>query len=73
MKRYFEYGALAAALLTLIYLIAAFFNGLTINISAILLCIGGGIIAGVIVSLLLIYFSPGEHIVEGEEDNYIKR
>ncbi len=73
MRRYIEYGAFAAALLTLIYLVAAFFNGLTINLIAIFMCLGGGLVAGIIVSILLIYFSPGEHILEGEEDNYIKR
>lgn len=71
MKRYFEYGGAVAALLTLIYLIVAFVNGLTINITAIFLCIAGGIVTGIVVSLLLIYFSPGEYIPEGEEDNYI--
>lgn len=73
MRRYFEYGAFAAALLTLAYLIAAIINGLTINIMSVFMCIGGGLIAGVLVSILLLYSSPGEHIQEGEEDIYIKR
>lgn len=73
MRRYFEYGAFTAAILTLIYLIASLLNGLTINLMAIFLCIAGGLITGFIVSILLIYFSPGEHIREGEEDNYISR
>lgn len=73
MKRYWEYGLFIAALLTLICLVVAFFSGLTINLTVIFISIAGGFIAGLIVAVLMIYCSPGEHIPEGEEDNYIKR
>ncbi|QEN04961.1 hypothetical protein EW093_09655 [Thiospirochaeta perfilievii] len=73
MKRYIDYGFFTAAIFTLIYIIAALITGITINIIAILMCVGGGILAGFVLSILLIYFSPGEPILEGEEDNYIKR
>lgn len=72
MKRYIEYGVFSAALFTLVYLIASLFSGVTINLTAVFLCIAGGLIAGFMIALLLIYFSPGEHIKEGEEDKYIK-
>ncbi len=72
MKRYIEYGILAAAIFTLVYLAVSFFTGVNISIIAILLCIGGGALSGALVAGLLIFFSPGEVIPEGEEDNYIK-
>lgn len=71
MRRYIEYGITTAAILTFIYIIAAYFTGVTINIKSIFMCIGGGIITGAVVSFLLLLFSPGVAILEGEEDNYI--
>lgn len=73
MKKYFEYGILTGLVLTLIYIGVAFFTGLTINLTAIFLCLAGGLVTGLVVSLLLLYFSPGEVIKEGEEDDYISR
>lgn len=71
MRRYVEYGVLAAAILTLIYLAIAFFVQGYINIQTILLCIAGGIVTGAVVTFLFIHFSPGLYIPEGEEDSYI--
>lgn len=71
MKRYFEYGALSAAVLTFIYLLIAFFSDVTINLQAVGICIAGGLLTGLFISLALYHLSPGEAIMEGEEDNYI--
>ena len=71
MKRYIEYGALGAALLTLLYIGLAFYLQRYMNITTIFLCIGGGLISGVAVALLTAYFAPGVYIPEGEEDSYI--
>lgn len=73
MRRYFELGALIAALLTFAYLAIAFFTGVSIDISTIGLSILGGIFTGAVLAVLLYFFSPGEAILEGEEDNYIKK
>jgi len=71
VKRFFEYGVLGAALLTLIYIGLAFYFQRYMNLSTIFLCIGGGLISGVAITLLTAYFAPGVHIPEGEEDRYI--
>ncbi len=71
VKRYFEYGALSAAILTLIYVVMTFFIQGYIGITSIFLCVAAGIITGVVIAMLLIYFAPGEAIPEGEEDSYI--
>lgn len=72
MRRYVEYGLLSAAILTLVYLVVTFFVQGYLNVSAIFLCIAAGIVSGVVIAVLFIYFAPGEHIPEGEEDRYIK-
>lgn len=71
MRRYFEYGALSAALLTFIYLLIAFLSDVVINFQVIGICIAGAIVTGVFISIAFYVFSPGEAILEGEEDNYI--
>lgn len=71
MKRYIEYGVLAAAILTLIYLLITYFIQGYVNIQTILLCLGAGIVTGAVVTFLLIQFAPGFYIPEGEEDSYI--
>lgn len=73
MKRYLELGALTAALLTLIYLAIAFFIGVSIDIGTIGLSLFGGIFTGAVVVFLLFIVAPGKAILEGEEDNYIKK
>lgn len=72
MNRFLEYGVFTAAVLTLIYLVLAFVTGATITVVTILLAILGGAVSGLVVTLLLSHFSPGEVIPEGEEDKYIK-
>lgn len=72
MRRYLEYGAFSAALLTLVYLVIAFVTDITVNLQAIGICIAGGLLTGLFITIILCYFSPGEAILEGEEDNYIK-
>lgn len=72
MRRYVEYGLLSAAVLTLVYLIVTFFIQGYLSVSAIFLCIGAGLVTGGVITILFIYFAPGEHIPEGEEDRYIK-
>lgn len=72
MKRFIEFGVLAAALLTLAYLIITFFVQGYLNLSTIFICIGAGVVTGIIVVILLNIFAPGKPILEGEEDKYIK-
>lgn len=71
MKRYIEYGALAASILTLVYLVITYFVQGYINLQAILLCILGGLVTGAVVTFLFVQFAPGFYIPEGEEDSYI--
>ena len=72
MRRYFEYGALSASLVTFLYLLIAFFTDIVINLQAVGICIVSGLLTGLFISLILYRLSPGEAILEGEEDNYIK-
>lgn len=71
MRKFVEYGVLAAAVLTLVYLIITFFVQGYLNISTVFICIGAGIVTGIVVVILLHIFAPGEPILEGEEDKYI--
>ena len=71
MKRYFEYGALSASVLTIVYITVSFFYQGYLDLSSILLSILGAVVSGLIVGALFVLFAPGEHIPEGEEDNYI--
>ncbi len=71
MKKYIEYGVLSAAILTLVYLVISYFVQGYLNLQTIFLCIGGGIVTGVVITILFIQFSPGLYIPEGEEDSYI--
>ncbi|MGL1891103.1 MAG: hypothetical protein OCD02_05715 [Spirochaetaceae bacterium] len=73
MRRFLEYGALSAALFTLCYIGITFFTSVTINLTSIALCICGGLVAGIVVSALFYFFSPGDFIPEGEEDKYINK
>ena len=72
MRKYLEYGALSAAILTFCYLLIAFFTDIIVNLQTVGLCLLGGIVTGAFISLALYFFSPGEAILEGEEDKYIK-
>lgn len=72
MRRYFEYGVLAASILTLVYLIIAFLNNVVFDLQTVGLCVLCGIATGFFISLALYFLSPGEAILEGEEDKYIK-
>ncbi len=71
MRRYIEYGALSAAVLTLVYLIVTYLFQGYFSVSVIFLCIAGGVVSGVVVAMLFAYFAPGLHIPEGDEDSYI--
>lgn len=71
MKKYIEYGVFGAAILTLIYLVLAFVTGVSITVTTVLLAVLGGLISGLIITLLSSHFAPGEVIPEGEEDKYI--
>ena len=71
MRRYFEYGALSAAVLSVIYITVSFFSQGYLDLSSILLSILGAVVSGLILGGLFVLFAPGEHIPEGEEDNYI--
>ncbi len=73
MRRFFEYGLFSAAILCLVYFLVALFTGVAITITTLLLCVAGSILSGLLVAVLLIIFSPGKHIKEGEEDHYIRR
>lgn len=71
MRRCFEYGALSAAILTFVYLLIAFLSDVVLNFQVIGICLAGGVLTGLFISIAFYVFSPGEAILEGEEDNYI--